>query len=158
MSNVAVIIVRIVFMSALLYYCLLLNHSFQTNPNKITNCFKLILFYLQLNKLHLLNAFAILIFWNSQNFASILPLSNYIHTYYQLPHNPIHHVLLSPLENIFYTMHAEYMLVPLKERNRKKENLILIDSDLKNDLFVPEHILGKYSKATLWANVVCNSR
>ena len=43
-------------------------------------------------------------------------------------------------------MHAEYMLVPLKERNRKKENLILIDSDLKNDLFVPEHILGKYSK------------
>ena len=95
------------------------------------------------------------LFWflNSQNFASILPLSNYIHTYYQLPHNPIHHVLLSPLENIFYTMHAEYMLVPLKERNRKKENLILIDSDLKNDLFVPEHILGKYSKATLWANV-----
>merc|ERR1711865_998947 len=29
-------------------YCLLLNHSFPTNPNKITNCFKLILFYLQL--------------------------------------------------------------------------------------------------------------
>ena len=43
-SNVAVIIVRIVFISAFLFYCLLLNHSFQTNPNKITNCFKLVLF------------------------------------------------------------------------------------------------------------------
>ena len=35
-SNVAVIIVKIVFISAFLFYCLLLNHSFQTNPNKIT--------------------------------------------------------------------------------------------------------------------------
>ena len=42
-SNVAVIIVRIVFISSFLFYCLLCNHSFQTNPNKITNCFKLIL-------------------------------------------------------------------------------------------------------------------
>ena len=56
-SNVAVIIDRIVFISSFLFYCLLLNHSFQTNPNRITNCFKLILFYLQLYKLHLLNAF-----------------------------------------------------------------------------------------------------
>ena len=40
-SNVAVIIVRIVFVSSFLFYCLLLNHSFQTNPNRITNCFKL---------------------------------------------------------------------------------------------------------------------
>ena len=40
-SNVAVIIVRIVFISSFLFYCLLLNHSFSTNPNKITNCFKL---------------------------------------------------------------------------------------------------------------------
>ena len=40
-SNVAVIIVRIVFISAFLFYCLLLNHSFQTNPNSITNCFQL---------------------------------------------------------------------------------------------------------------------
>ena len=28
-------------MSAFLFYCLLLNHSFQTNPNSVTNCFKL---------------------------------------------------------------------------------------------------------------------
>ena len=42
-SNVAVIIVRIVFNSSFLFYCLLLNHSFPTNPNSITNCFKLIL-------------------------------------------------------------------------------------------------------------------
>ena len=42
-SNVAVIIVRIVFISSFLFYCLLLNHGFQTNPNKMTNCFKLIL-------------------------------------------------------------------------------------------------------------------
>jgi hypothetical protein len=40
-SNVAVIIVRIVFISSFLFYCLLLNYSFQTNPNRITNCFKL---------------------------------------------------------------------------------------------------------------------
>ena len=56
-SNVAVIIVRKVFISAFLFYCLLLNYSFPTNPNSVTNCFKLILFYLQLYKLHLLNAF-----------------------------------------------------------------------------------------------------
>ena len=42
-SNVAVIIVRIVFISSFLFCCLLLNHSFQTNPNKITNCLKLFL-------------------------------------------------------------------------------------------------------------------
>ena len=40
-SNVAVIIVRIVFIGSFLFYCLLLNHSFQTNPNRVTNCFKL---------------------------------------------------------------------------------------------------------------------
>ena len=28
------------FISPFLFYCLLLNHSFPTNPNKITNCFK----------------------------------------------------------------------------------------------------------------------
>ena len=46
-SNVAVIIVRIVFIISFFFYCLLLNHSFQTNPNKITNCFNFSL-YLQL--------------------------------------------------------------------------------------------------------------
>ena len=40
-SNVAVIIVRVIFISPFLFYCLLLNHSFQTNPNSITNCFEL---------------------------------------------------------------------------------------------------------------------
>ena len=40
-SNVAVIIVRIVFISSFLFYCLLLNHGFKNNPNNITNCFKL---------------------------------------------------------------------------------------------------------------------
>ena len=43
-SNVAVIIVKIIFISVFLFYCLLLNHSFPTNPNRITNCLKLILF------------------------------------------------------------------------------------------------------------------
>ena len=42
-SNVAVIIEKLIFISSIFFYCLLLNHSFQTNPNKITNCFKLIL-------------------------------------------------------------------------------------------------------------------
>jgi len=36
-SNVAVIIVRIVLINSFLFYCLLLNHSFPTNPNNITN-------------------------------------------------------------------------------------------------------------------------
>ena len=40
-SNVAVIIVRMVFISAFFFYCLLCNHSFPTNPNRITNCFQL---------------------------------------------------------------------------------------------------------------------
>ena len=39
-SNVAVNIVGIIFIGAFLFCCLLYNHSFQTNPNKITNCFK----------------------------------------------------------------------------------------------------------------------
>ena len=40
-SNVAVIIEKLIFISSFFFYCLLLNHSFQTNPNKITNCLKL---------------------------------------------------------------------------------------------------------------------
>ena len=40
-SNVAVSIVRILFIGSFLFYCLLSNHIFPTNPNKITNCFKL---------------------------------------------------------------------------------------------------------------------
>ena len=42
-SNVAVIIVRMIFNGLFYFYYLLLNHSFQTNPNRITNCFKLFL-------------------------------------------------------------------------------------------------------------------
>ena len=38
-SNVAVITDRIIFIGLFLFYCLLLNHSFPTNPNRITNCF-----------------------------------------------------------------------------------------------------------------------
>ena len=57
-SNVAVIHVRIVFISSFLFHCLLLNHSFQTNPNKITNCFKLF-FLLQLTTTLLLRRFFI---------------------------------------------------------------------------------------------------
>ena len=40
-SNVAVIIVRVLFICSFLFYCLLLNHSFYTNPNSVTNYFKL---------------------------------------------------------------------------------------------------------------------
>ena len=54
---VAVILVKVVFISSFLFYCLLLNHSFSTNPNRMTNCFQLLLLLLQLYKLHLLNAF-----------------------------------------------------------------------------------------------------
>ena len=42
---VAVIIVRIVLISSFFFYCLLLNHSFSTNPNRIIlTALKLILF------------------------------------------------------------------------------------------------------------------
>ena len=47
-ANGVVIIIRDIFISAFFFYCLLCNHSFPTNPNRITNCLKLILFYLQL--------------------------------------------------------------------------------------------------------------
>ena len=40
-NNVAVIIVRIVFIGPFLFYCLLCNYSFPTNPNSVTNCSKL---------------------------------------------------------------------------------------------------------------------
>jgi hypothetical protein len=60
-SNVAVIIVGILFINSFLYYCLLSNHSFQTNPNKITNCFKLILLCYNFTN-YIAPAFAILIF------------------------------------------------------------------------------------------------
>ena len=36
-----VIIVRIIFISSFLFYCLLYNHSLQTNPNTVTNLSKL---------------------------------------------------------------------------------------------------------------------
>ena len=42
--NRIVIIVRVIFIRSFLFYCLVLNHSFSTNLNKITNCLKLILF------------------------------------------------------------------------------------------------------------------
>jgi len=48
-SNIAVIIVRVIVISSFLFYCLLLNRSFPTNPNSITNCFKLFSFCLQLH-------------------------------------------------------------------------------------------------------------
>ena len=34
-SNIAVIIVRRIFIGSFLFYCLLLNHSFPTNPNSV---------------------------------------------------------------------------------------------------------------------------
>ena len=53
-SNVAVIIVRVIFISLFLFYCLLLNHSFSTNPNKITNCFETYSLLFTTLQLHLL--------------------------------------------------------------------------------------------------------
>ena len=44
-ANVAVIIVRVIFISSFFFYCLLLNHSFQTNPNSSTNYFELFSFF-----------------------------------------------------------------------------------------------------------------
>ena len=49
-------IVRVIFISAFFFYCLLLNHSFPTNPNRIIlTALKLVLsLYYKLYKLHLL--------------------------------------------------------------------------------------------------------
>ena len=60
-SSVAVIIVRYTSTSSFLFYCLLSNHSFPTNPNRITNCFKLILSLFTTLQLHC-SCVAILIF------------------------------------------------------------------------------------------------
>ena len=49
-SNVAVTIVEIVFTNSFLFYCLLYNHSFQTNPNSMTNLFKLLSLLSIINK------------------------------------------------------------------------------------------------------------
>ena len=54
-AGAAVIIVRIVLISSFFFYCLLLNHSFPTNPNRVTNCLTFFSL-LQLYQLHLLNA------------------------------------------------------------------------------------------------------
>ena len=40
-ANVAVVIVRVIFISFFLCCCLFYNLSFQTNPNSVTYCFKL---------------------------------------------------------------------------------------------------------------------
>ena len=48
-----------IFISLFLFYCFLCNHSFPTNPNKITNCFKLILFYYNFTTTLLLRRFLI---------------------------------------------------------------------------------------------------
>ena len=65
-SNVAVIIVKVIFIRSFLFYCLLLNHSFPTNPNSVTNCLKL---FLSITTLQLYNyicsCVAILIFEQS---------------------------------------------------------------------------------------------
>ena len=75
-SNVAVIIVRVVFIGLFLFYCLLLNHSFQTNPNKITNC---CLFSLCYNwQLHC-SCVAILIFEQANPLHNLTTTSNVKH-------------------------------------------------------------------------------
>ena len=56
-SNVAVIIVKVIFISPFLFYCLLSKHSLPTNPNKMTNCFKLILLYYNFTNYIYSNAF-----------------------------------------------------------------------------------------------------
>ena len=63
-SNVALIINRIVFSSSFLFYCLFLNHSFPTNTNRITNCYKLFSLYYNFTN-YIAPAFANLIFEQS---------------------------------------------------------------------------------------------
>ena len=43
---VVVIIVKILFLSSVFFYCLLCNHSFSTNPNSTTNLYKLLSFFI----------------------------------------------------------------------------------------------------------------
>ena len=77
----------------------------------------------------------------TQGFASVLPLSNYIATYYQLPHK--HIVALAPLERIYYIMHQEYMKLSMAEQRHRKKR-ILVDADLTGDLYIPTDLLDKY--------------
>ena len=64
-NNDAVIVVRIVLISSFFLYCLLLNHSFQTNPNRITNCFKLFSLYCNFTNYICSMRSSIFDFWNS---------------------------------------------------------------------------------------------
>jgi hypothetical protein len=85
----------------------------------------------------------------THRFAQILPLSHYIHEYFSLPHNPARYVSMSPLEEVFYIYHHEYMQLPEEERRAAKENLILIDSDIAGDLWLPPDILSNYQVVLL---------
>lgn len=79
----------------------------------------------------------------THQFAPILPLSHYIHKYFHLPHRS-HYVAMSPLENIYYIHHRLYMEMSKKERRAGKKNVILIDSDLQGDLWLPQDIIDQY--------------
>ena len=51
---VVVIIVRIVFICSFFFECLLLNHSFQINPNRITNCIQLLFLIIITTTFHII--------------------------------------------------------------------------------------------------------
>ena len=65
------------FIRLFLFWCVLCQNTFPTNPNRITNCFKLILSVTTCNlQLHLLNAFVYFDFFK-HIFLSLLQLYNY---------------------------------------------------------------------------------
>ena len=91
-SILAVIIVRKVFIGLFFFYCLLLNHSFPTKPNSITNCFQLILFLLQtITNLHLLNAFRLFfdILKTGEKKRSKITMEKKIQLWYQWNYNTL---------------------------------------------------------------------
>ena len=81
----------------------------------------------------------------TQGLSQILPLSNFIHGFHGLPHSSRGSVLLSPMESVFY-QHAEAWRrahPTASQRIALKENLVLVDSDLKGDLVLEPDLLNR---------------
>ena len=83
----------------------------------------------------------------TQGISQILPLSHFIHKFHGLPHAFEKSVLLSPMESIYYERAEMWReLHPnVGQRIAQKQNLVLVDHDLKADLILEPDLLEQYT-------------